>query len=120
MFIDSGLASDFLARLSAATAAVEASLLARANARGQQSQATGSLRQLEIRGRRVFQALNDLVVPILSVDIGNSGLLAEWRSVRRVTLKPGPIDRLGAGGDATRSAGGSAGARSFNAGAATE
>ena len=90
VFIDSGLASDFLARLSAATAAVEASLLARANARGQQSQATGSLRQLEVRGRGVFQALSDLVVPILSVDIGNGGLLAEWRSVRRVTLKPGP------------------------------
>ncbi len=91
IFIDGGLPADFLSRLSAAAAAVEASLLTRATARGQQSQATGSLKQLESRGRRVFQALNDLVVPILSVDIANGGLLAEWRSVRRVMLKPGPV-----------------------------
>ena len=91
VFVDGGLPADFLDRLSAATAAVEASLVTRATARGQQSQATGSLKQLEIRGRRVFRALNDLVVPVLSADVAHSGLLAEWKSVRRVALKPGPI-----------------------------
>ncbi len=91
VFVDSGLPADFLDRLSAATSAVEASLVTRATARGQQSQATGSLKQLEIRGRRVFQALNDLVVPVLSLDVAHSGLVAEWKSVRRVALKPGPI-----------------------------
>ena len=91
VFVDGGLPADFLDRLSAATAAVEASLVTRATARGQQSQATGSLKQLEIRGRRLFRALNDLVVPVLSADVAHSGLLAEWKSVRRVALKPGPI-----------------------------
>jgi hypothetical protein len=91
VFVDGGLPGDFLARLSAATAAVEASLVTRATARGQQSQAMGSLKQLETRGRRVFRALNDLVVPTLSADVAHSGLLAEWASARRVALKPGPV-----------------------------
>jgi len=91
VFVDGGLPADFLARLSAATSAVESSLVTRATARGQQSQATGSLKQLEIRGRRVFRALNDLVIPVLVADETHSGLFAEWRSARRVTLKPGPI-----------------------------
>jgi hypothetical protein len=91
VFVDGGLPVDFLARLSAATAAVEASLLTRATARGQQAQATGSLKQLEIRGRRLFRALNGLVVPVLSADVSHSGLLAEWNTARRVAMKPGPV-----------------------------
>jgi hypothetical protein len=91
VFVDGGLPADFLTRLSAATAAVETSVVTRATARGQQSQATGSLKQLEIRGRRVFRALNDLVVPILSGDVAHGGLLAEWTRARRVALKPGPV-----------------------------
>jgi hypothetical protein len=91
VFVDAGLPADFLARLSAATAAVEASIVTRSTARGRQSKATGSLKQHELRARRLFQAFNDLVVPILSSDVSHGGLLAEWNSARRVTAKPGPV-----------------------------
>lgn len=91
VFVDGGLPADFLAKFADATAAVETSIVTRATARGQQSQATGSLKQLETRARRVFAALNDLVVPIVSADVAHGGLLAEWNSVRRVSLKPGSL-----------------------------
>jgi hypothetical protein len=91
VFIDAGLPPDFLARLSAATAAVEASIFVRSTARGSQSKATGSLKQHELRARRLFRALNDLVTPVLAVGDGNSGLLAEWNSARRIALKPGRV-----------------------------
>jgi hypothetical protein len=91
VFVDAGLSADFLAKLADATTAVETSIVTRSTARGQQSKATGSLKQRESQARKVFAALNDLVVPILSADVANSGLLAEWKSVRKVALKPGPV-----------------------------
>jgi len=91
VFTDAGLAADFRASLVAAADAVKASIDTRATAHGQRASATGSLAQLARRARLVFNALNDFVVPILSDDLAQGGLLAEWRSVRRVYAKGGPV-----------------------------
>ena len=90
VFIDAGLPSDFLASLTAAATAVQASIDTRAKSLGKQANATGSLTDLEHRARRVFKALNDIVVPILSADVAHSGVLAEWKSTHRVTKRLGP------------------------------
>ena len=90
VFIDAGLPSDFLTTLTAAAAAVQASVDTRAKSLGKRANATGSLKELARRARTVYKALNDFVVPILSADVAHSGLLAEWRTTRRITLRPGP------------------------------
>ena len=90
IFIDAGLPPDFLASLTAAAAAVQASIDTRAKSLGKRANATGSLKDLEHRARRVFKALNDMVVPIVSADAAHSGLLAEWKTTRRVTKRLGP------------------------------
>jgi hypothetical protein len=91
VFIDAGLPSDFLDGLTAAIAAVEASIVTRNTARTQVADATGSLDTVEVRARRVYAALNDLVVPTLAADVAHGGLLAAWKSVRRIERKPGPV-----------------------------
>jgi hypothetical protein len=91
VFIDAGLPQDFLAKLTAAADAVKASIDTRAAARGQRSGATGTLKDLVTRARLALKALNALVVPVLSADVSHSGLLAEWKSVRRVHAKGGPV-----------------------------
>jgi hypothetical protein len=91
VFLDAGLPSDFLTKLTAAAAAVKASFDTRAAARGQQSRSTASLAQLEASARLTFKALNDFVVPILSADVAHSGLLAEWRGARRIPRKTAPV-----------------------------
>jgi hypothetical protein len=90
VFIDAGLPSDFLASLTAAATAVQASIDTRAKSLGKRANATGSLKNLEQRARRIFKALDDMVVPILSADVGHSGLVAEWKTTRRVTKRLGP------------------------------
>jgi hypothetical protein len=91
VFVDAGLPDDFLAKLTAAADAVKGSIDTRAAARGQRSSATGTLKGLENRARLVFKALNDFVVPILAADIAHGGLLAEWKSARRVDSRGGPV-----------------------------
>jgi hypothetical protein len=90
-FIDAGLPSDFLTKLTAAATAVKASIDARAVARGQQARSTAALVQHENTARLTFRALNDFVVPILSADVAHSGLLAEWRGARRIPRKTAPV-----------------------------
>jgi len=91
VFIDAGLSNDFIEQLSAAADAVKASIDTRAAARGQRSNATGTLKELEHRAKLAFQALNAFVVPILSADVAHSGLLAEWKKTRRVDSRSGPV-----------------------------
>jgi len=90
VFIDAGLPTDFLASLTAAAMAVQASIDTRAKSLGKMAYATGSLTDLEGRARKVFKALNDVVVPIVSGAAAKSGLLAEWNTTRRVTKRLGP------------------------------
>lgn len=90
VFVDAGLPPDFLASLTAAAAAVQASIDTRAKSLGKRANATGSLKGLEQRARRVFKALNDMVVPTVLADVAHSGLLAEWKTTRRVTKRLGP------------------------------
>jgi hypothetical protein len=99
MFIDAGLPQDFIAQLGAAADAVTSSIDTRAAARGRRSSATGALMELEGRARLAFKALSAFVVPILSADVAHSGLLAEWKSARRVDSRGGPV--TGAGQAAT-------------------
>jgi hypothetical protein len=91
VFIDAGLSEEFVAKLTAAAEAVKTSIDTRAAARGQRSGATGTLKDLENRARLAFKALNDFVVPVLSVDVAHSGLLAEWKKARRVDSRGGPV-----------------------------
>jgi hypothetical protein len=91
VFIDAGLPEDFIAKLTAAADAVKTSIDTRAAARGRRSSATGTLKDLENRARLVFKTLNDFVIPILTVDVGHSGLLAEWKKARRVDSRGGPV-----------------------------
>jgi len=91
VFVDAGLPPDFLAKLTAAAGAVKASIDTRAAARGQRSGATGTLKDLVTRARLAIKALNAFVVPLLSGDVAHSGLLAEWKSARRVHAKGGPV-----------------------------
>jgi hypothetical protein len=91
VFVDAGLPPDFLAKLTAAADAVKASIDTRAAARGQRSGATGTLKDLVTRARLAIKALNAFVVPRLSGDVAHSGLLAEWKTARRVHAKGGPV-----------------------------
>jgi hypothetical protein len=95
MFIDAGLPQDFIAQLRAAADAVTSSIDTRAAARGRRSSATGALMELEGRARLAFKALSAFVVPILSADVAHSGLLAEWKSARRVDSRGGPVTGAG-------------------------
>jgi hypothetical protein len=88
VFVDAGLAEDFIAKLRAAADAVQASIDTRAAARAQRFAAMETLGQLENGARLVLKALNALIVPILSADVAHSGRLAEWRNVRRIDSPP--------------------------------
>lgn len=90
VLIGAGLPPDCLAQLTAAAAAVQASIDIRAKSLGKKSNATGLLTELEHRARTVFKTLNHFVAPILAADVGHAGLLAEWNTTRRITVR-GPV-----------------------------
>lgn len=90
-FLDAGLPAEFLATLRSSSAALQASAKVRGDAQGKRSNATGALKQLASRARRVLKALNPIVAHTLSADPAHAGLVAEWRAARHVSAKPGPV-----------------------------
>jgi hypothetical protein len=89
VFITAGLPPDFIAKLNTAAAAVRTSIEARSANNGQKTGATGALTAEDTRARKVIKVLNSIIVPILTADAGQSALLAEWKSIHRVTSKLG-------------------------------
>ena len=90
VFIDAGLAPDFIAKLDASAAAVRGSIESRSTNTGQKTGATGALKTAAPHARKVLQALNSMVVSVLNGTSGEASLLTEWKSIHRVTLKSGP------------------------------
>lgn len=90
-FLDAGLPADFLATLGAAASALSDSSGVRNTARATRSNATGSLKQAASRGRTVLKALNPIVLHALSPSPNSAGLVAEWKAVRHVSAKLGPV-----------------------------
>jgi hypothetical protein len=86
VFIGAGLPADFIARLADATKAVKNSIDGRALNRGRGVSGTAGLKQMEKEARDAVKILDSLVVPTLGTD---DHLVAEWRSIKRVTAKPG-------------------------------
>ena len=79
-FIDAGLPADFLARLSTASNALNASLTNRGNTAGNQVGATAGIKAETVRGRETVRVLDALVEPQLA---GNAVLLVQWNSAKR-------------------------------------
>ena len=86
VFIDAGLPQDFVAQLNAAAKEATDSIDGRNASRGRRVRATKSLQAQEKAARSVIRVLDSLVVPALGT---NDGLISEWKSLKRVSLKPG-------------------------------
>ena len=63
----------------------------RSKSLGQQTGATGALKDAEKRARATLKVLDSVVSPILAATPGASALLSEWKSIHRVMQKPGPV-----------------------------
>ena len=87
VFVDAGLPSDFIAALLGAADAVKGSIDGRAQNRGRRVGATAGLAAEEKQGRNVVKVLDALVVPALGT---NDSLIAEWRSLKRVSPRSTP------------------------------
>jgi hypothetical protein len=88
VFTSSGLDADFATQLTTAAAAVRASVDTRAQSLGRQINATTGLKAAEKSGMSALRVINAIVVPRLS---GNLPLLAEWKSLSKVSAKLGPV-----------------------------
>jgi hypothetical protein len=86
VFTSNGLPADFVAQLQAAAAAVRASIDTRATSIAQKVNAAGSLKDDETQARAVIKLLDGIVLPRISK---NAGMLAAWKSVKRISAKPG-------------------------------
>jgi len=87
VLVGGGLAPDFGPKLLAAAQAVEDSVSGREVSLRRTVGATGALTDAEKRGRKALKVIDALVLPVLE---SNAQLLAEWRSVKRFSQKPGP------------------------------
>ena len=92
-FTSAQFPADFLEQLRSAAHAVSGSIDARAEKRGRLTGATRELRDALRDGRIALAALGAVVERLARQD---PGLLAEWRTARRVVLKPGPPARRAA------------------------
>jgi hypothetical protein len=88
VFVEQGLSADFVERLRAATEAVKQSVDGRAASRGRKVSGTRGLSSEEKNARAQLNVLDSMVVPLL---LDKDALLAEWRSLRRINAKPGPV-----------------------------
>lgn len=84
--IDAGRPEDFLARLDAATDAVEASVDGKVRALDQQVGGTAGLEAQIRRGRQVVTILDTIVRDVFR---GDEEVLAKWRIAKRVRRVPG-------------------------------
>ena len=87
IFVDAGLREDFVARLTAAADDLRSCIDSRAQYRSRRVGATAGLEMQDTRARHLVRILDALIVPALGT---NDPLIAEWRSVKRIALKPGP------------------------------
>jgi hypothetical protein len=94
VFIERGLAQDFIAQLTTAADALNQSLDVRAKNRGRAGGATTALSALATEAGGVIRELDVLVAPKL---VRDDRLLGEWRTAKRIHHKPGRAT----GGDAS-------------------
>jgi hypothetical protein len=87
VFTAVGLPDDFIPTLRSTAGDVSKSIDDRKQHAGKRSGATAGLQAEEKRGRSMLRLMDALVVPRLG---SNDALLAEWKSAKRVTRKPGP------------------------------
>ncbi len=90
-FIQSGLAPDFLADITAHAAMVTEWAARREQADVERTGATAGLRDAIRRGRRAVAVIDALLEPMLE---DNESLLATWKSAKRVPAKKGPAAGL--------------------------
>jgi hypothetical protein len=95
-FVEAGRPEDFLERLDAAVEALHQSMLGRARYLGCHVGARAGLEMEIRRGRRVVELMDTIVKDAFR---GDQGVLAEWRSARRVRRVPGGVG-AGMGSDA--------------------
>jgi hypothetical protein len=88
VFIDAGLAPDFLEQLRQAADDMRRSLDDRAQHVQKRVGATEGLKAAEKRGAGILRLLDGLVIPKLGT---NDPLLAQWKSARKIHAKPGPV-----------------------------
>lgn len=86
VLVENGLPEDFIQQLEGATATLKQSLDARGMARAARSAATRGLEADLALGRRIVQLMDVALQRILR---GNPAKLAEWKHVKRVTVKGG-------------------------------
>jgi len=84
VLVESGLPADFIEQLTAATAALKASINGRGLARAARVAATEGVGNEEALGRRTVQIIDALVTRQLRNDPSK---LAEWKQLKRVTVK---------------------------------
>jgi len=88
VLIAGGLPENFITQLNEASAALTASLTGRTQSFGRSAGATARLSQLSSQARATLRILDALVVPKLRL---NDGLLREWRAVKMIQKKRGPV-----------------------------
>ncbi len=88
VFVNAGLAAEFIAQLRAAADALSESYGSRRENQTASAGATRGLLAAERRGRQALRILDTLVVPALGRD---DAMLRGWRSARRIMAKPGPV-----------------------------
>jgi hypothetical protein len=119
-FVDAGLPTDFLAKLSAAVVDLRTALTNKGASKNKQSGATAGIRAEAGRGQGAVKVLDSIIEPALS---GNQPLLAEWKGAKRFAGKAKPIpsttlDSASAGATGSTTAD-PAGSSSSNASTAT-
>ena len=87
VFIESGLAPNFVEQLEAAAQSLADCMTDRGTTAAMQVGASAGLRTEASRARQVLRVLSALIEPRLS---GNPALLAEWRTARHIRRPPTP------------------------------
>jgi hypothetical protein len=116
VFVSGGMPTDFVARLLGAADAVRASVDGRAHSRGRRVGATEGLVAEEKRGRGLLKLLDALVVPALGT---RDHLVAEWKSLKRVTARLGAPPSPATSSSGTATTGSTAGTSTPTTGTST-
>jgi len=88
VLVESGMPADFIEQLTAAAAALKASIDGRGLARASRVAATTGVESEMEAGRRVVAILDAIVTHLIRSEPSK---LAEWKQLTRVTLKSGPV-----------------------------
>ena len=88
VFVDAGLAADFLEQLRQAADDMRLSLDDRAQHVRKRVGATEGLKAAEKRGTGILRLLDGLVIPKLGT---NDPLIVQWKAARKIHAKPGPV-----------------------------